>query len=238
MQRSAILAVALCFAPGLVLADDVRDYWHQWRGPDGTGVAPRGDPPIRWDEKTNILWKTPIPGRGTSTPIVWGDRIFLQTAIDTGKLADPKDIPRPDPKFEAKTEPPRNYFQFIVMCIDRKSGKIVWQKVATEEVPHEGCHPTHSYAAFSPVTDGKNLFVSFGSRGIYCFDLDGNQKWKRDLGRMHTRLAWGEGASPALHGDTLVVPWDQEVRLVHRRLDAKTGEITVEGRSRRGRPPG
>lgn len=223
MHRIAILLIALCALPAF--AEERIDNWPQWRGPEATGVAPKGDPPIKWDEKTNILWKTPIPGRGTSTPIVWGDRIFLQTAIDTGKLADAKDIPKPDPKFETKTEPPKNYFQFMVVCVSRRTGKIVWQKVATEEVPHEGHHPTHSYAAFSPVTDGKHLFVSFGSRGIYCFDLDGNRVWKRDLGRMHTRLAWGEGASPALHGDTLVVPWDQEVGSFIAALDAKTGEV-------------
>jgi outer membrane protein assembly factor BamB len=229
MLRSVILAVALCAFSSFAGADDFAqqrsENWHQWRGPDATGIALKGDPPIQWDEKTNILWKTAIPGRGSSTPIIWGERIFLQTAIDTGKVADPKDIPKPDPKFETKTDPPKNYFQFSVVCLERKSGKILWQKAAIETVPHEGHHPSHSYAAFSPVTDGKHLFVSFGSRGIFCFDLDGNLKWKRDLGRMHTRLGWGEGASPALHGDTLVVPWDQEVGSFIVALDAKSGEI-------------
>ena len=150
MHRSAILAAALCLFASLAWADERRDNWHQWRGPDATGVAPTGNPPIKWDEKTNIQWKTAIPGRGTSTPIVWGDRVFLQTAVDTGKVADPKDIPKPDPKFEIRTDAPKNYFQFIVLCLDRKTGKIVWQKTAIEEVPHEGHHATHLMPRFRP----------------------------------------------------------------------------------------
>jgi outer membrane protein assembly factor BamB len=198
--------------------------WHQWRGPEANGTAPTGDPPLTWDDKTNIKWKTPLPGRGTSTPIIWGDQIFLLTASDTGKEADPKDIPKPDPNFQVKTRPPTTYHQFDVVCVDRKTGQIRWQKTAARQVPHEGHHETHTYAASSPVTDGKSLFVNFGSRGVYCFDLDGKQLWKRDFGLMHTRLGWGEGASPALHGDALVVPWDQETGSFVLCLDARTGE--------------
>jgi outer membrane protein assembly factor BamB len=221
MHRFVCLVVVLCVMPSLRAAEE---NWPRWRGPDMTGYSPDGDPPIQYDEKTNIKWKTPIPGRGSSTPVIWGDQIFLLTAIDTGKEADPKDIPKPDPKFQTKTDPPKHYFQFVVVCVDRATGKIRWQQTAAEKVPHEGHHPTHSYAAFSPVTDGKHLYVSFGSQGVYCFDLDGKLKWKRDLGRMHTRLGWGEGSSPALDGDTLVVNWDQETGSFIVALDAKTGE--------------
>src|SRR5579859_809488 len=154
MHRSAILILALTVLPALSAADEFTDNWPQWRGPNMTGYAPSGDPPIRWDEKTNVKWKTLIPGRGSSTPIVWGERIFLLTAIDTGKEADPKDIPKPEPKFQTKTEPSKNYFQFVVVCVDRQTGKIRWQEKAAEQVPHEGHHSTHSYAAYSPVTDG------------------------------------------------------------------------------------
>ncbi len=198
--------------------------WHQWRGPLATGVAPTGDPPTTWDEKTNIKWKTAIPGHGTSTPIVWGDRVFVLTAIDTGKEADAADLPKADPKLEKKTSAPTTYFQFVVMCLDRKTGEVRWKKVAAEKVPHEGHHPTHSYAAGSPCTDGKNLFVSFGSFGVYCYGLDGELKWKRDLGRMQTRLGWGEASTPALAGNILVVNWDQEVGSFITGLDVKTGE--------------
>src|SRR5262249_5002611 len=99
-----------------------------------------------------------------------------------------------------------------------------WRQVAAEVVPHEGLQPTHSYAAASPTTDGRRLYASFGSRGVYCYDLDGKLRWKRDLGRMRTRYAWGEGTSPVLHGDTVVVTWDQEGGSFITALDARTGE--------------
>jgi outer membrane protein assembly factor BamB len=200
------------------------DNWPQWRGPLATGEAPRGDPPLQWDEKTNVRWKVPLPGKGSATPIVWGDQVFVLTAVDTGRQADPADVPKPDPRFEAKTKPPHTYHQFLVLSFDRNTGKLRWKQVAAEVVPHEGIQPTHSYAAASPTTDGRRLYVSFGSRGVYAYDLAGKPLWKRDLGRMHTRYAWGEGTSPVVHGDTLVITWDQEADSFITALDAKTGE--------------
>jgi outer membrane protein assembly factor BamB len=203
------------------------DNWHQWRGPEASGFAPKADPPLKWDDKTNVRWKTPIPGRGSSTPIVWGDQIFILTVIDTGKQADAKDIPKPDPKFEKdkKTQAPTTYHQFVVCCIDRKTGNVIWQQTATEAVPHEGHHETHSYAAFSPITDGKYLYVSFGSQGVYCYDRGGMLQWQRqDLGRMETRYGWGEGASPVLYRDTLFVNWDHEGQSFLTALDGRTGK--------------
>ena len=98
------------------------------------------------------------------------------------------------------------------MSLDRRTGKTLWQKTATEVVPHEGRQDTNTYASASPSTDGQRLYVSFGSQGIYCYDLQGNLQWKRDLGRMVTRFGWGEGSSPTLYGDSLVVNWDHEGR--------------------------
>lgn len=224
MKRISVLSVLAGLLATMAQAEPADGKnWPQWRGPECNGFAPNANPPIKWDDKTNVKWKTPIPGKGTSTPVVWGDKLFLLTAIDTRKPADPKDIPPVDPKFETKTKPPTTYHQYVVLCLDRATGKILWQQVAAEQVPHEGRHETHSYAAFSPVTDGKHLYVSFGSRGIYCFDLDGKKIWQRDLGLARTRLGWGEGASPALHGDTLIVNWDQEANSYIVALDAKTG---------------
>ena len=96
------------------------------------------------------------------------------------------------------------------MSLDRQTGKTQWQKVAREEVPHEGHHRDHGYSSHSPVTDGKLVFAFFGSRGLYCYDLKGNLKWSKDLGRMRTRNAFGEGSSPAVHGNTVVINWDHE----------------------------
>lgn len=221
MKRLILLTAAFLLAGSVRAADD---NWPQWRGPQANGFAPTGDPPLKWDGKTNVAWKAAIPGKGASTPIVWGDQVFILTAIDTKKQADAKDIPKPDPGFSTKTDAPRNYYQFVVMSFDKKTGKVRWQQTAAEQVPHEGHHPTHTYAAFSPTTDGKHVYAFFGSRGVYCYDMAGKLIWKRDLGRMHTRHGWGEAASPCLYGDALIVPWDQEKGSYITCLDAATGQ--------------
>src|SRR5262249_10891705 len=146
------------------------------------------------------------------------------TAIDTGRQAEPAALPKTDPQFEKKTQPPTTYHQFVVLCIERSTGKILWQQIAAEQVPHEGHHPTHSYAAGSPTTDGHYLYVSFGSFGIYCYDLAGKLQWQRNLGRLNSRLGWGEAITPVIHGDTLIVNWDQEAGSFIMALNARTGE--------------
>src|SRR5262249_30310781 len=115
--------------------------------------------------------------------------------------------------------------QFAVICYDRNTGKELWRKVAVEKIPHEGTHGTNTYASASPITDGKRVFAFFGSRGIHAYDMDGKLLWQRDLGAMKVKMGFGEGASPALHGDTLVVPWDHEDGSLLFALDAKTGDI-------------
>ena len=230
LSRPPILTLTwtLMLASSLLRASELGverlDNWHQWRGPDANGLAPKGDPPLRWDESTNIRWKVKVPGSGVSTPIVWGDRIFLLTAIKTDRKPDPdapsaaRETPRRDTRrgrgrrggFRLSTETPTTFHKFSILCIDRKSGKTLWDRVATEQVPHEGHHPSHGYASASPTTDGTYLYSSFGSYGVTCHDLEGNLKWKRDLGDMQTKLGFGEGTSPVLHGDSLVVNWDHE----------------------------
>jgi outer membrane protein assembly factor BamB len=202
--------------------------WHQWRGPLATGYAPKATPPVTWDEKTNIKWKAPLPGRGSATPIVWGDRVFVVTAIKTDRKVDANQLPKDPGKFEKKTERPVNYYQFVVLCFNRADGKELWRKTAAESVPHEGHHPTHSYAAGSPTTDGKLLYVSFGSQGIFAYTLDGELKWKREFGNINTRLGWGEAVTPTLHGDYLVLNWDQEADSKVICLDSRTGETKWE----------
>jgi outer membrane protein assembly factor BamB len=201
--------------------DNSRDHnWHQWRGPYANGIAPNADPPLKWDAETNIRWKAPIPGAGSATPIIWEGRIFVLSARETDIPADGPREPHPT----AKTLPPEHKFDFIVTCLNRQSGEVEWQQVAIQEAPHEGAHNTNSYASASPTTDGERLYVSFGSRGIFCFDLNGQRLWNRDLGDMRTRFGWGEGASPAISGDYLIVNWDHEDQSFITALDAKTGE--------------
>ena len=198
--------------------------WHQWRGPLATGVAPFGDPPVTWDNASHIRWKVEILSAGTASPIVWGDHVFVLTAVKTARTLDPPPkFPAPPPG-SPQTTPPIAYYQFLVICLERATGRVRWQRVATEVVPHEGHHADHGYASASPTTDGEQLYVSFGSRGIYCYDLNGDLRWKRDLGRMRTRYGYGEATSPVVHGDCLIVNWDHEEDSCLFVLDKRTGE--------------
>ena len=195
--------------------------WAHWRGPTANGVADDGaTPPITWSKSENIAWSTDLPGQGTSTPIVWGDQVFVLSAEQTDRKSDKPRVTNE----QSKTELPDVYYKFAVSSIDRKSGSINWTRLCIEDVPHEGHHPTHTYAGSSPTTDGQRLYVSFGSRGIFCYSLDGELLWKTDLGDMQTRYGWGESVTPVIHGDSLVINWDQEVGSFITCLDAATGD--------------
>jgi outer membrane protein assembly factor BamB len=188
-----------------------------------TGVAPLADPPQEWSKSTNIRWKIPIPGRGSATPIIWGDHIFILTAVELVDRPAPDADQRP-PRADQLTPPPAHPYQFQVLDVSRLTGQVRWQRTVCEALPPEGHHPTNTYASASPITDGRFVYASFGSHGIYCFDFDGNLKWSRDLGEMRTRHGWGEGASPALLGDLLIVNRDHEEQSALLALDTQTGK--------------
>ena len=206
-------------------ADERSHNWPHWRGPDANGVAPHGDPPVSWDEKTNLKWKVALPGNGVSTPIVWGPQVFLLTAIDTGRVAEGAAKPEDQPERAFGIKFPNTFYKYVVLCLDRDTGKTLWERTATEDLPHEGHHGDSSFASASPTTDGRRLYVSFGSRGIYCFDLMGEMQWKRDIDTVQTRLSFGEACSPVLHGESLVLNRDNEGKSQLLVLDARTGEI-------------
>lgn len=203
--------------------------WPSWRGPYSNGVAPSNSiPPIKWSETINVKWKTELPGKGSSTPIIWGDEIFLTTAIKTNRVAKKEDLPIRNANFESKTTPPVNYYSFEILCFNKLTGKLKWKSVLNEAVPHEGHHSTHSYAAGSPTTNGNMLYVSFGSFGTYCLSMSGKLLWKRDFGRLTTRLGWGEAVTPVLFEDFLILNLDQEINSKIVALDCKTGETKWE----------
>jgi outer membrane protein assembly factor BamB len=217
-NRYPSLALALCLgAPILVEGENG---WPRWRGPLATGAAPAASPPTQWSETENLKWKVAVPGYGTSTPVLWGDRIFLLTAKASGEQTHAT----PAAGNPSGTFKPEDTYQFILLCYSRADGSLLWQRIAREEVPHEGHHRDHGFASSSPVTDGEHVYAHFGSRGTYCYDLDGRLVWERDLGDMRTRNAFGEGSSPALHGDILVINWDHEGDDFIVGLDKRTGE--------------
>ncbi|MBI3462149.1 MAG: PQQ-binding-like beta-propeller repeat protein [Planctomycetes bacterium] len=230
MKVSAILFAGLfcsllSFALSAAETSAELENWPQWRGPLGTGTAPMSDPPVEWSESKNIRWKVEVPGRGTSSPIVWGDRVFLLTAIDTGRQGPKDETRKPNPATDRfKIVRPETYQQFAVLCLDRASGSVRWQQVAAEAVPHQGHHPDHGHASASPTTDGQRLYASFGSRGVHCYDLDGKLLWNRDLGRLDTKLDFGEGSSPAVADGRVVLVADHEGESFVVCLDAKTGD--------------
>lgn len=197
------------------------DNWPQWRGPLGNGLAPGAKPPTEWSGTKNVRWKTEIPGAGSATPIVWEGKVFVLTAVDTRKPGPA--APRPAEGRRRGGAPPSTVHAYDVLCLDLESGKTLWRKTAVEEVPHEGTHDTNNFASGSPSTDGKLLLVPFGSRGFFMYDLDGNLKWKKDLGDMRVKAGFGEGASPVLHGDAVLLLWDHEGESFLACLDAATG---------------
>ena len=204
-----VCAVALVAATWCVMVQAQSSaHWPQWRGPFFNGMA-RGDAPSVWSDTNNVKWKTEIPGRGFSTPAIWGDRIFVTTAIPTGTGAGPVVEQR-----------------FEVLSLDRRTGKILWQKTAKIATPHEGYHRAYgSFASNSPVTDGRYVYASFGSRGIYAYDFNGKLIWEKDLGvQMKMRLAFGEGTAPLLFGDRLFIVFDHEAESFMVALDKRNGK--------------
>ena len=215
----AMLAAAAALLPSAIDADAAADrFWPQWRGPAATGVAPHADPPVEWSETKNVRWKIELPGRGSSSPVVWGDRIFLTTAIPSGTSGAASHAPRGGIE-------PRVPHRFVVIALDRKSGTVLWERVAREEVPHEASHQDNgTWASSSAVTDGTHVIASFESRGIFAYDLDGRPVWQVDLGDKRMRNEFGEGSTPALHANHLVVVWDHQGESFVAALDKRTGK--------------
>lgn len=214
---SALVLMGVAAARADDPARDARRYWPAWRGPLATGEAPQADPPAEWSETRNVRWKAELPGFGHATPAVWGDRVYVLTAQKTGRsAASAPAVPEPQ---EAESEGrrgrrrparPTEVYAYKAIALERTTGRIVWERTVTEDVPHEGAHQDASPASPSPIVDGSHVIAPFGSRGVYCLDLDGRVVWSKDLGDLRIANQFGEGSSPALHGDVLVVVWDHE----------------------------
>jgi outer membrane protein assembly factor BamB len=192
----------------------------QWRGPLNTGMAV-GDAPLRWSDTDGIVWKVPVPGRGHSTPVIAGDRVFLTTAVPTGRASSTSGrIRGGGGNADAGLE-----HRFEVLAIDRGTGRTVWRRTAITATPHEGYHSSYgSFASNSPVTDGKRIYAFFGSRGLFVYSIDGDLLWQKDFGvKLRMDNGWGEGTAPTLYDNRLLLHFDNLDGGFLTSLDAETG---------------
>lgn len=215
-----ILSASVCSAQEPADSGARDALWLSWRGPLQSGFAPRAEPPLEWSETHHVKWKAAVPGRGHSTPIVLADRVVLTAAIPIGEAMEPRFSGRPGAHDNL---PVTHRQQFVAMAFRRADGKLLWKCKLHESEPHEGAHYTASLASHSPCSDGQRIIVSFGSHGLFCLDLNGNVLWQKQLGKMHTKHGHGEGASPLLAGDKVVVNWDHEGQSFLVALDKASG---------------
>ncbi len=228
--RSAIL-LAVGFVSIMVLnstSASTGANWPQWRGPDGLGISSEKNLPSQWSATKNIKWKTPIPGRAHSSPIVWGNKVLLTTAVEgpvvpgakaVKHMAGDKEFLHPDSIGADRKH------AFKVICVDKETGKILWEQTAFEGTPYDNRHRKSSYAASTPVTDGKHVYAFFGTEGLYAYDMKGKLTWKADLGKLGT-VGMGTGTSPILHDNLLIMQCDEENGAASFivALDKKTGK--------------
>jgi len=217
---SVALVVALRAAsdPGQSIEDvTAQRFWPQWRGPHATGVSKFANPPSEWSETKNIRWKVEIPGRGSSSPVIWGDRLYVLSAVPSGVAGAAAHQPRGGIA-------PRDTHRFILLAVDRRTGRTIWERTATEAKPHEASHQENgTYASSSAITDGRRVYAWFESQGMYVYDMDGQLLWSKDLGDKTMRNQFGEGSTPVLAGDRLVIVWDHLGGSFIVALDASNG---------------
>ena len=195
--------------------------WPQFRGPGGRGVATNANLPEHWSATENVAWKTEIPGHGWSSPIVWGDRIFLTTAVSSGETEPPKkglyfggerrDAPRPEHSWK-------------VLCLDLASGKVRWEHVVHQGQPAGPIHLKNTYASETPVTDGERVYAYIGNVGIFCLDFEGRTVWSIPLEPHKTAHGWGTAGSPVCHRNRLYIVNDNDEQSYLLALDAATGK--------------
>ncbi|MDA7886500.1 PQQ-binding-like beta-propeller repeat protein [Pirellulales bacterium] len=197
-----ILLIIGLVTPAILSAG--QEQWGHWRGPTGNGTSLTATPPVEFGSQKNCRWKQTIPGRGSSSPVIWNDQVFITTAVPL-RTGD-------------------STLDFRLLCFDRQTGSKQWEHSCIQAIPHEGTHSTNGYASASPCTNGTHVYAHFGSQGLYCLTMDGQRVWNKDFGNMQTRNEFGEGSSPTLVDDKIVIPWDHEgpSRLIC--LKATTGE--------------
>lgn len=219
MNNTALLFAVLC--AGYVNAAAPSANWPQFRGPDAAGVSANANLPDKWSATENVAWKTDVAGRAWSSPIVWGNRVFLTTVVNLGESEPPKKGlyfggNRPEP---SKAE-----HQWKVLCLDLATGKVQWEKIVHRGAPQTAIHLKSSYGAETPVTDGERVYAYFGNVGVFALTLEGKEVWSQRFEPRSMRYGWGSAASPVMHGGRLFIVNDNDDRAELLALDAKTGK--------------
>jgi outer membrane protein assembly factor BamB len=218
-HRNSLLVLSLLLS--LASSARAQTNWPQFRGPNARGIGGGTNLPDRWSSTQNVAWKSELPGRGWSSPIVWGNRVFLTTVINSGQSEEPKK----GLYFGGdRIEPPKSEHLWKVLCLDLTTGKVQWEKTIHQGAPKTSIHIKSSYAAETPVTDGDRIYALFGNVGVFAFTLEGKEVWSRKLEPHKTRYGWGTAASPVLHGGKLFLVNDNDERAELLTLDAKTGK--------------
>jgi len=202
--------------------------WPSFRGPNASGVAEGQNLPDEWNAKTgqNILWRTPVPGLAHSSPIVWGNRVYVTSAVSS----DPKAAFKPGLYGDGDASKDRSTHKWMLYALDKRTGKVVWERVAFEGEPREKRHIKATYANSTPATDGRMVVAWFGSQGVYAYDVNGKFLWKVDLGRIDLgaydipTFEWGSASSPIIWNDLVILQCDTQTDSFIVALDAATGE--------------
>lgn len=221
-----LLVAVLSLASGTFGAE--QQNWPQFRGPGASGVSTGAATPTKWDVPAgqNVKWKTPVPGLGFSAPVIWGERLFITTAVKEGEEQKVRVGLYGDIKPVEENEPIR----FNVVCLDKNTGKQLWEQTAHRGVPEIKRHPKSSHANPTPATDGKHVVAFFGSEGLYCYDMDGKPLWKKDFGVLDSgffavkEAQWGFASSPVIHEGKVVIQCDVQEGSFVGVFDVTSGE--------------
>lgn len=217
MRTRPILAFSLTLV--LSFGAFANEKWPQFRGPYAAGVADDPRLPDTWSKTENVAWKTDIPGTGWSSPVVWGDNIFVTSVISK----EAKEAPKKGLYFGGERKAALDEHRWVVYAVDWKTGKIRWEREVYKGAPVSSRHLKNSYASETPVTDGERVYAYFGNIGLFCFDMNGKPLWSKKWGAFDTRYGWGTAASPVLHKDRIYVVNDNEQESFIIALDKKTG---------------
>lgn len=217
MIRRLLILSLICLSCASASA---QDRWPQFRGAQSIGVAEDANLPDKWSATDNVAWKTDVPGVGWSSPIVWGDKIFVTSVINAGETEPPKK----GLYFGGERGLPTAEHRWMVYAVDFKTGKILWEREVFRAVPKTTRHLKNSYASETPVTDGERVYAYFGNVGLFCFDLNGKPLWNQMFEAKKTRYGWGTAASPVLYKDRLYIVNDNEEQSYLMALDKKTGK--------------